>query len=142
MKKVVFMLFILGAFLVNANAGCYIKDVYPGSGPAPDAYCWDISVVASEDFPYMENTSNKRFTTGDHGGSWIYVQIDAYGYNDHTTADISYNNMALYASVTRNNTMHIKLGTSYLFVMDPNSVDNGLIRAKRYSTLKDIVFFN
>jgi len=141
MKKVVFMLFILGAFLVNANAKCYIKPAYPGSGPAPDAYCWDIAGVYSANSPSWEDTRYKSSTTINHGGKYIFVTINAYGYFDHTTADISYNNMTLYSATNIINSYNIVIGKSYLYYIYPNTLESGLIRAKRYSTVKDSLYF-
>jgi len=141
MKKLLFTLLSLGAFLVNANAICYVQPQYPGSGAAPDAYCWDIAGVYSEDSPAWENTQYKSSTINNHGGSFIYARIYAFGYNDHTTADISYNNMTLIASYNILNSYNILIGKEYYYLKEPNTLESGLIRAKQYSTVKDSVYF-
>jgi len=142
MKKVVFMLLSLGAFLVNANATCYIKPQYPGSGSAPKAYCWDIRGIYSENYPHWEDTRYTDSAKQNHGGNYIFTSINAYGYSDHTTADISFNNMTLYSTTNIYNSYNILIGKNYLYYIYPNTLNSGLIRAKQYSVVKDSVYFH
>ena len=140
MKKVVFMLFILGAFLVNANAKCYVKAQYPGSGPAPVAYCWDVAYIGSVDYNGWEYTANKSSTSYNHGGI-IATVIEVFGYNDYTTVDINYKNMVLYKTENLINAYRILVGKRYYYRDMSNTLNSGTIYAKSFSTIKDRVYF-
>jgi len=140
MKKVVFMLFILAAFLVNANARCYVKPAYSGSGAAPTAYCWDVAYIASDKHDAWEYTANKSSTSYDHGGA-IYTAIEVFGYNDYTSATNINKNMSLYKTEYLTNSYRIVVGKRYYYRDLSNTLERGEIRAKQFSTIKDSVYY-
>lgn len=141
MKKIIFGLFGLSLFLSALNAACYVKPAYPGSGPAPQAYCWDISTVFSANYPSGENTSNKSTTTYDHGGNIVGAVIDVYGYGDSTSADVNYDNMSLIQRIPIVNSYKIVVGYRYTYQKYSNTYQSGMIRAKNYSSVMDSVYF-
>lgn len=140
MKKIVFGLFVFGAFLA-LNGACYVKPAYPGSGPAAKAYCWDVFEIASAKYPSGENVSNKSTASYDHGGSYVYTKIDVFGYGDYTKADVSYDNMTLVQSTPIVNNYKIVVGKRYLYQKNSNTKESGLIRATNYGTVMDSVYY-
>lgn len=140
MKKNFLMLFTLGLYFVNLNAACYIQPQYPGSGPAPKAYCWDISYVTDmTKYPTWEDTRYKSSTTTDFNGT-IVAKVDAYGYGDNTNSDINYQNMTLVGTQNIINEYNILVGKRYWYMSADSNVSNGMIHAKNYSTVKDQLY--
>jgi hypothetical protein len=143
MKKMFFMLLSLGLFVVNIEARCYIQPQYPGSGPAPDAYCWDIAYVLSPD-QYTEGngweyTADRSSTLWDHGGD-VYTAIEVFGYFDNTTADFNYQGMTLYYTEDLINQYNILIGKRYYYKKTGSNITSGSIRAKNYSTIEDQLY--
>ena len=140
MKKLIFIMLSLGLFLVSAEARCYIKPQYPGSGPAPKAYCWDVAYVASEQYPYWEDTRYKSSTSQNHGSKFIVTKVDVYGYGDNTNVDINYQDMKLHSTQNIINEYKIIVGKRYLYIKNPNNLSSGMIRVKDYSSVKDQLY--
>ena len=141
MKKIIFGLFGLSLFLSAATTSCTLKAQYPGSGPAPQAYCWDISTIYSAKYSSGEYTSFKSSTTYDHGGSYVGAVIDVFGYGDSTSADVNYDNMTLTQTINLYNSYNILIGKRYVYLKNPNSYEYGMIRAKNYGSVMDSVNF-
>jgi len=141
MKKVVFMLLSLGAFLVNANATCQVS-MPPWKFAPPPAYCWDILAVRSSEHPGWDDVRYRSSTTYNHGGDIIDVKMDVYGYNSHTEAEAGYQKMSLVAKqqIVQKYT-NILVGHRYIYRRFFNSAESGLIRATQYSRVKDSVYF-
>ena len=144
MKKIIFGLFGLSLFLSALNAACLVKAVYPGSGPALNAYCWDIAFVSSSQQPNEEDTRNKTSTTLDHGGSEILVKIDTFGrLNDYTKGEINGQDMVLYRTQYLTNQYGIWIGTRYWYKRVNNTIASGTIFARDNSTgiRQDMLYF-
>ena len=144
MKKIIFGLFGLSLFLSALNAACLVKAVYPGSGPALNAYCWDIAFVSSTQQPNEEDTRNKTSTTLDHGGSEILVKIDTFGrLNDYTKGEINGQDMVLYRTQDIINELKILIGTRYWYKRVNNTLASGTIYARDNSTKirQDMLYF-
>ena len=135
------MLLSLGAFLVNANATCYVS-MPPWKFAPPPAYCWDILAVRSSDHTSWDDVQNRSSTTYNHGGNMIDVVMDVFGYNSHTEADVKYQKMTLVAKqqIVQRYTK-ILIGHRYIYRRFFNSADSGFIRATQYSLVKDSVYF-
>lgn len=138
------MFMSLGLFLVSVEARCYIKPQYPGSGPAPKAYCWDIAYVLSSDQYYnngntWEYTANSSSTTLDHGGD-LYTIVEVFGYFDNTSTDFNYNGMTLYMTENIYNNYNILIGKRYRFKKKGSNITSGMIRTKHYSSVKDHLY--
>ena len=135
MKKIIFGLFGLSLYLSALNTACYVKSVYPGSGPALSAYCWDISFVSSTQQPNGEDTKYKSSTSLDHGGKDIYVTIDTYGrLKDYTKGEINGQDMVLYATQYIINEFNIWIGTKYFYKRINNTLITGTIYARNNAT--------
>ena len=135
MKKIIFGLFGLSLYLSALNTACYVKSVYPGSGPALSAYCWDISFVSSTQQPNGEDTKYKSSTSLDHGGKDIYVTIDTYGrLKDYTKGEINGQDMDLYATQYIINEFNIWIGTKYFYKRINNTLITGTIYARNNAT--------
>ena len=144
MKKIIFGLFGLSLFLSALNAACLVKAVYPGSGPALKAYCWDIAFVSSSQQPNGEDTKYKTTTTLDHGGSEILVKIDTYGrLNDYTKGEINGQDMVLYGTQNLINEFNIWIGTRYIYKRLNNTLASGTIYARDNFTgiRQDMLYF-
>jgi hypothetical protein len=137
MKKIIFGLFSLSLFLSALNAACYVQSVYPGSGPALSAYCWDIAFVAStqQGINNWEDTKYKTSTTLDHGGQEIRTRIDTYGVmNDYTKGEINGKDMVLYATQNIINEYKMLIGTKYFYKRINNTLTTGTIYARNNAT--------
>ncbi len=135
MKKIIFGLFGLSLYLSALNTACYVKSVYPGSGPALSAYCWDISFVSSTQQPNGEDTKYKTTTTLDHGGSEILVKIDTYGrVKDYTKGEINGQDMVLTQTQNIINEFNIVIGTRYWYKRINNTLASGTIYARNNAT--------
>jgi hypothetical protein len=144
MKKIIFGLFGLSLFLSALNAACYVQSVYPGSGPALKAYCWDIAFVSSTQQPKGEDTKYKSSTTLDHGGKDIYVTIDTYGrLSDYTKGEINGQDMVLYGTQNIINEFNIWIGTKYFYKRINNTLTTGTIYARNNATKirMDMLYF-
>ena len=138
--------FILGlvsvAILSNSAVGqCVLKRQYPGSGPAPKSYCWDIYAISSTKYGNnrsFENVSNKNTTVYDHGGGKITVQVDMFGYGNKPNVQMNYKNFVLTKTQNLINSYKILVGTRYWFEgTDTQNLESGTLYVKDYSTLKD-----
>ncbi len=144
MKKIIFGLFGLSLFLSALNAACLVKAVYPGSGPALKAYCWDIAFVSSTQQPNEEDTRNKTSTSLDHGGKDIFVKIDTFGrLNDYTKGEINGQDMVLMQTQYLTNQYGIWIGTRYWYKRTNNTLATGTIYARDNSTgiRQDMLYF-
>ena len=146
MKKIIFGLFGLSLFLSALNAACLVKAVYPGSGPALKAYCWDIAFVSStqQGIGNWEDTKNKTTTTLDHGGVEIMAKIDTYGrLYDYTKGEINGQDMVLTQTQNLINEFNIVIGTRYWYKRSNNTLTTGTIYARDNSTgiRKDMLYF-
>ena len=137
MKKIIFILFGLSLFFTSLNAACYVQAVYPGSGPALKAYCWDIVAVSStqQGIANFEDTKYKTSTTLDHGGQEIRVKIDTYGrLNDYTKGEINGQDMVLLQTQNIINEYSILIGTRYWYKRVNNTLASGTIYARNNTT--------
>lgn len=142
MKKIIFILFSFSLFLTSLNAACYVQPVYPGSGSALKAYCWDIVFVSSTQQPNWEDTKYKTSTTLDHGGENIYVKIDTYGrLSDYTKGEINGQDMVLYQTQNIINEYNILIGKRYWYKRTNNTLTSGTIYARNNNIRMDNVYF-
>ena len=146
MKKL--LLIALGLFIAttNANAMCSLKAQYPGSGPAPKAYCWDIIAVKSQDAGLEYTYQRGKYATDrNHGGSWTSGQfknymvayVNVYGYGKTPDLKMNYRNAYLYATIPLTNVYRIITGYQYIFVVSNDSPDvKGYMEVKEYYNTK------
>ena len=140
MKRLFLMLFSIGLFFVNAEARCYPQPEFPGSGPAPKAYCWNIvlvhSAVSLANGNGPEDTSDKSSTVLDHGGDLITI-VEVYGYGDRTTVALNYDGMDLIQTNPIINSFNIIIGKRYFYErVDTTGFKSGEITAKEYNSTK------
>lgn len=137
MKKIIFILFGFSLFFTSLNAACYVQPVYPGSGPALKAYCWDIAYVSStqQGIDNFEDTRYKTSTTLDHGGNEIRVKIDTFGrLRDYTKGEINGQDMILIQTQNIINEFNILIGTRYWYKRINNTLSTGTIHARNNDT--------
>ncbi len=126
-----FILGLVGIAILSSSAvgQCVLKRQFPGSGPAPKSYCWDIYEISSTKYGKntdFENVSNKNTTVYDHGGGKITVKVDMFGYGKQP--NVQMNNKIL-------------VGTRYWFEgTDTKNLESGTLYVKDYSTLKDQLY--
>jgi len=137
-----FILSLVGATLLTTSgvAQCTIKAQYPGSGPAPKAYCWDIYEIASAKYNNFENVSNKNTTTYDHGGSEIITKVDMFGYGNQPNVQMNYKSFNLIGTQNIINQYKIIVGTRYWFQAKNQNLESGTLYVKDYSTTKDQLY--
>ncbi|MCG3675292.1 hypothetical protein L5F46_10965 [Aliarcobacter butzleri] len=144
MKKIILVLFSLGLFITSANAGingaCKLANVYPGSGPALKAYCWNIAYLSSTLHPSWEDVIQKVAGVYDHGGA-IYVKVDVFGNGDKTSATLDDKSMTLVKTENIINSFKLLIGQRYWYQKTDNTLPYGLIKVKNYSTMQDRVNF-
>lgn len=144
MRKLIFTLFSLGLLISNANAGvngaCEIKKVYPGSGPALQAYCWNIAYLSSKINENWEDVRQKVSTTYNHGGI-VYVKVDVFGRETGTMAKLNTTNMVLFKTENIMNVYNILIGQRYWYQTRENNLNDGTINLYHYSSFKDRVYF-
>ncbi len=141
-----FILSLVSATLLTTSgvAQCTIKAQYPGSGPAPKSYCWDIYELSSTKYGQninFENVSNKNTTVYDHGGGEITVKVDMFGYGKQPNVQMNYKNFSLYQTQNIINQYKILVGTRYWFKgYDSKNLESGTLYVKDYSTTKDQLY--
>ncbi|MCT7610238.1 DUF4879 domain-containing protein [Aliarcobacter butzleri] len=144
MKKIILVLFSLGLFITNANAGingaCNIITVPPMNGPALQAYCWNIAYLSSDFNKSWENVTKKSSTAYNHGGR-VYVKVDVFGRESGTMAKLNTTNMVLYKTENIINQYNILIGQRYWYQTRETNLDSGTINLYHYSSFKDRVYF-
>ena len=144
--------FILGlvsvAILSSSAVGqCVLKRQYPGSGPAPKSYCWDVNQITSAIYQQQfggnatEIVNTKMTTTSNHGGGFITVAVDMFGYGNKPNVQMNYKNFVLTKTQNIINQYKIIVGTRYWFEgTDTKNLESGTLYVKDYSTIKDQLY--
>ncbi len=90
MQRFISGLISVGILSSSLVAQCVPKRQFPGSGPAPKAYCWDVVAVKSNNAGYeATDQTNKTVTDKNHEADLYYASnyknvflayVDVYGY--------------------------------------------------------------
>jgi hypothetical protein len=140
MKKLLLTLVSLFILSSSANAQCYAKPQYPGSGAAPKAYCWDAIAIKSNLHRNWEYVSNKYSTTYNHGGRAVLVAVDMLGYGHKPDVQMNYKSFQLVYSQNILNRYRIIVGTRYYFLATGSNLEKGTLKVKNYWQDKDWLY--
>jgi len=148
-----FILGVIGVIILSSSlvAKCVPQRQFPGSGPAPKAYCWDVIAVQSNNAGYeVTDQTNKTTTDKNHEADLYYTNnyknvflayVDVYGYGKQPDVQMNYRYGLLYSKTPLHNIYKIIIGYRYTFVVPQNtSSAKGWLEVKEYTTVKDRLY--
>lgn len=148
-----FILGLISASILSSSlvAQCTLKPQYPGSGPAPKAYCWDVIAVESAkaglEYTYQ---ASKTITDKNHEADFYYTNnyknvflayVDVYGYGKQPDVQMNYKYGMLYSTTPLQNQYKIIIGYRYTFIVPQDTSEaKGWLDVKEYAQVKDRLY--